>query len=520
MAGKEDTNMGGRSILMHALQLACMPVYGIHNTMLTSDVETIRHIYEYYRDARECRRKMYAKQELEFWLCRLGEIQRRVDISEEDIQEPKTETQETNATSHPLALADGTIMHLLGMHQDASDILKTYTTFTLQDVARQRYEAGSRRPDFTLYERTEISYASSRPVTSTEQNRILLSIYGLYYAADIVRVERVFKNKTFRLPVNAQRDLLDIPAVKFRSTPEALMDPYMGYHCEKELLWNAYDDIWQLEAISAMFLYFQSRLSKPLFDLRDKLWKELEDERKKEGSYFTLNPQKKYSTAKKYESKAFGHIMGMYGVRGIWHRYGCKTTDSRIISQEHEEFTKANVENGHDSTKRTRLVCHIGGDSQHVLETQSNWPSPDGVKLLLQTPITSFDIGDKTYEYLLVPNHIAADLWETAKSSFRYDEFDDVEQRAIRIYGAKSRALELYAPQKRIADSKTWFGFDESCIQDRINYPEEVSPWWTSIGGGFEGFEDKYVLRFDLGVWDEARLKGWGFGMPIIGVPN
>ncbi|RPA76074.1 hypothetical protein BJ508DRAFT_311394 [Ascobolus immersus RN42] len=461
MDGREHSEMGGSSTLIHALQLACMPIFGLESSypVHRSPSETQETIFQFYQKARSVRKEKKAKDELEFWLRELTSAQMQAIQGSNCISEP----------AMPLVLSDETISFLLSMHYDASSIFRHFVADVLPKVTLERLGTCS------IGNHPCVPW----PVSFAERSRIFFAIYGLYFAVDVDRLRDVRINIC-----ESESDRWSL----------------LGLDADS-LIWCAYDNIWQLEWISTLFSYLCSRLTEPILQLRAKLWAEEKQTKKCSPEYFMdsrLDPQDKYGTDAKFVIRLSGQLAEKHGIRELWQRYGRGAQsligDGRSGECEREQDCGAArveyMDTRGDRSKRARL-----SRARAVVP----WPSPAGVQLLMQTPKTSLNYFT-SLKNLLLPDDYADDSFESNRRSFRFG--DDVRPRALEVCGDKSRHLDKYYPERRIADVD-WSRFTEYSVQS----------WWrySSEGG----------LRFDLAIWDEARLSGWGFKMPVpLGYPD
>ncbi|RPA87167.1 hypothetical protein BJ508DRAFT_321059 [Ascobolus immersus RN42] len=464
MEGQEENKRAGNSIVVHALQLACMPIYGIDSTPR----EIASEVSIFLQEVRAVRQHKTAKEEAEFWLQRLENVQERV---------------ENLGPSSLFRLTEGTLSFLLKKHQIANQLLLHFSVDTLAEVPDQRSsvclfsfyptnpgsaeEESSARP----YSRS-FSSVETDNVSHSERTRILLAIYGLYFAVDITRLT----------PRGLDYDSWDA------------LDSELTY-----IVWDAYDNIWQLEAISAVYSYLVSRLAGPLLQLRDKWLAEAkeDDDFLQEYPFLSSILHPKGSPLFRYE----GHFeysflsseLLQYGVEGLLQRYA-----------------ETHPGEGEPARKRPR-------PSETANMKPTSWPSPNAVKLLLETPRSYFArLEDIRLLKLLAPV-FCCEIYGDVENSFRGET--DMLRRAEKICGDRTEDLEAYCPMKRIAYAN-WWGFTDVLVARReqgLDNFEEIA-WWRP--SPFSETTSETEVRYDLAIWDEWRLQSWGFKQPIVGKPN
>ncbi|RPA84981.1 hypothetical protein BJ508DRAFT_323169 [Ascobolus immersus RN42] len=549
-------NAGSRSVLVHALQLACMPVYGIDNTMakwLDSSIpncdETIKaerrreveqSICRFYQEARSMRwdNEFSTQQEWDFWRRRVMELQRQVEpdlvqlepttgdpsskASHSSLDARKLKHLDPSSSRSPI-LSRRTIDFLLNRHREASDILDQFVADVLPAVTKERVEIYSLplpdSPAFRLararilaqYPRLKPRALSSYPISSAERNRILLAIYGLYYAADLVRLSQIQVGKDSHDVVNRE-----------------------DYN-EQRVLWFAYDNVWQLEGISTMYEYLRSKLRAPITQLGAQLWpteRHYREHHKWHDTDSCLDPRYNWATDEKFMDKVFGYLVTDNGISTLWRQYGTTGSFDTATAVEYAEV----------GTKRIRLCRAVV--TAGTRPTTHALPSTSGFRRLLEIAKDSPFIEQYgALGALLTPRVPSAvpneRTWLLKTNAFRDEQsirsraeliwrhsFRKCGDNALEMYCYRwyIRAKERYSPLRRIADAG-WKGFAYG--QAALQTCPLTSDW--RIGMRFLGWyisslcdelEKLYSdgLRCDLAIWDNERLKGWGFLMPRVDI--
>jgi hypothetical protein len=306
----QPTKTAGRSILVHALQQIhiCRVYrrtrrfqirYGMQHS--EAELEGIRQdtmrkrkeAEEFFWEAKSVRiGGGSANDELRHWLGKVG-----------------TKCTGADGSERLLILSDETLQEMIESHETIKGIYEAFIRDVLPEVIERRIKAvaisyrvvDTSHPDEAVTGQldSEIRAASALPVSDMERYRIIQAAYVLRYSVDLIRL--VGPGQVSGIAINDLR----------------------------KTIWNAYDTIWQLEAMTTIYEYLKSKLLENGQSIKCLEYHGKLESYEEEGNQLLHANDLKLTDDLDLKNLYFDNLLLEGGIDGLWKQHRGASTKSR-----------------------------------------------------------------------------------------------------------------------------------------------------------------------------------------------
>ncbi|RPA80915.1 hypothetical protein BJ508DRAFT_362347 [Ascobolus immersus RN42] len=474
----------GCSIILPALALVSMPVIGIGSSLGNYTYQTL---YE----MRRTRKKDSKEDELRSWLRAIGRMQNGNDAR---FIAHQRKVQDSSSDAF-FFLTDHVIDRMLAHHGVFRSL---YDDFVQGELARAQevilegslavWDAvpqDNRTKAHFLETFPQVSEATDRPVSETEKHRIMHGIYALAVVLDLHRVALMGNGASF----SESRSFNDYGPSQLCQLKRTV----------RRIIWGSYKTIWQLEGVQTVFDYLRRKMVEPM----DYICKALRTHSAYNTGHYMWN-----GISDTFQLGYFNHLISAHGLYNFRSRYDVPSIMLNDCNYREEAFTIT-------STNSARTI----GD----------WPSSHGRSKLISEAFNAFNndfllsLLSAGFNFVLLPGRgynsfgKGSSALKELQSLLNPPHWHLSEEEQI-------QSILRYAPPKRIIPF-LWIDRREDDPETGFAWFEQGRMQWVLRCIGGETFEDDDSdgpgdinggPRGDLVVWDEERLMGWGYDMPVI----